>query len=118
LFNLLVGNCDAHGKNIAFLYAPKCELAPFYDLISTQCYETLSQKFSMKIGGENRLDWIQKRHLQIFSESIGVKFTLVLKEFNKLVALIEQHQSLLESYLPLKKVVNHNVQKFSRRLEV
>jgi len=118
LFNLLVGNCDAHGKNIAFLYAPKCELAPFYDLISTQCYETLSQKFSMKIGGENRLDWIQKRHLQAFSESIGVKFTLVIKEFNKLKALIEQHQSLLESYLPLKKVVNHNLQKLSRRLEV
>lgn len=118
LFNLLVGNCDAHGKNIAFLYAPKCELAPFYDLISTQCYEALSQKFSMKIGGENRLDWIQKPHLQALSESIGVKFTFVLKEFNKLVALIEQHQSLLESYLPLKKVVNHNVQTFSRRFEV
>ncbi|SFR60262.1 type II toxin-antitoxin system HipA family toxin [Thiomicrospira sp. ALE5] len=118
LFNLLVGNCDAHGKNIAFLYAPKCELAPFYDLISTQCYEALSQKFSMKIGGENRLDWIQKRHLQAFSESIGVKFTLVLKEFNKMVALIEQHQSVLEPYLPLKRVVNNNVQKLSRRFEV
>jgi len=57
LFNVLIGNRDAHRKNIAFLYTPRFELAPYYDLLSTQCYEGLSDKFSMKLGGENRLDW-------------------------------------------------------------
>ena len=117
LFNLLIGNRDAHGKNIAFLYAPKCELAPFYDLLSTQCYEGLSDKFSMKIGGENRLEWLQKRHLERFAEEIGVKFSLVLKEFNKLVGLIEKHQDLLDEYPVLKKVVDSNINRLKTRLE-
>lgn len=117
LFNLLIGNRDAHGKNIAFLYSPKCEIAPFYDLLSTQCYEGLSDKFSMKIGGENRLDWLQKRHLERFAEEIGVKFSLVVKEFNKLVALIEKNQGLLDEYPLLKKVVDSNIKRLQSRLE-
>jgi len=116
LFNVLIGNRDAHGKNIAFLYTPRCELAPFYDLLSTQCYEGLSDKFSMKIGGENRLDWLQKRHFERFADDIGVKFTLILKECNRLLSLIDKNQELLNEYAPLKKVVDGNVKLLQSRL--
>jgi len=117
LFNVLIGNRDAHGKNIAFLYTSRCELAPFYDLLSTQCYEGLSDKFSMKIGGENRLDWLQKRHFERFAEEIGVKFSLVVKEFNKLVSLIEKNQGLLDEYPFLRKVIDSNINRLKPRLE-
>ena len=117
LFNILIGNRDAHGKNIAFLYEPKCELAPFYDLLSTQCYDELSDKFSMKVGGENRLDWLQKRHFERFANDIGVKYSLVLKEFNKLVSSINKNQALLEDYPPLKEVVQSNIKRLKTRLE-
>lgn len=53
IFNYLIGNADAHGKNFSLLYQQKKpELAPAYDLLSTAIYSDLSQKMAMKIGGE------------------------------------------------------------------
>jgi len=37
-FNYIIGNHDAHGKNFSILYKKEFELAPFYDLVSTQVY--------------------------------------------------------------------------------
>lgn len=115
LFNILIGNRDAHGKNIAFLYAPKCELAPFYDLLSTQCYEGLSDKFSMKLGGENRLDWLQKRHFDRFAEAIGVKVSLIEKELTKLIKVIEQNHEILDGFPRLKPVLDSNIKRLKKR---
>lgn len=51
IFNYLIGNADAHGKNFSLLYAgDKPELAPAYDLLCTSVYEELSTKMAMKIG--------------------------------------------------------------------
>ncbi len=56
-FNLLIGNGDAHGKNFALLFkAGTAELAPAYDLLSTQVYPSLSEAFSMRIGPARRQD--------------------------------------------------------------
>ena len=63
IFNYLIGNADGHAKNIAMLFTPDGpELAPFYDLFCTAIYESLSSKLAMKIGGENRPQWIQQQH--------------------------------------------------------
>ncbi len=41
VFNVLIGNHDAHLKNISFLVGPNgISLAPFYDLVSTVVYST------------------------------------------------------------------------------
>lgn len=41
IFNMLVGNTDAHLKNLSFLVSPEgIQLAPHYDLLSTATYET------------------------------------------------------------------------------
>lgn len=41
VFNVLIGNHDAHMKNISFLVGPRgITLAPFYDLVSTVIYTT------------------------------------------------------------------------------
>ncbi|MCP4551044.1 MAG: type II toxin-antitoxin system HipA family toxin, partial [Bacteroidetes bacterium] len=62
-FNYLIGNMDGHAKNLSFIYqAKQIRLAPFYDMLCTDIYEDLSQKLAMKIGGENRLEWIMERH--------------------------------------------------------
>lgn len=43
VFNVLVGNTDAHLKNLSFLVSEEgVELAPHYDILSTACYETLA----------------------------------------------------------------------------
>ena len=116
LFNLIIGNHDAHGKNIAFLYSPKCVLAPFYDLISTQCYPGLSRKLSMKVGGENRINWLQVRHFERLSAEIGVKHILIKKEFRRLVQAIDENVDLVNEFEPLKQVINNNLKYLESRL--
>jgi len=78
IFNYLIGNADAHGKNISLMLTPAGPmLAPFYDLMSTAIYPNLAQKMAMKIGGEDRPDWIIAQRWQQFSEDIGIKFKLI-----------------------------------------
>jgi serine/threonine-protein kinase HipA len=78
IFNVLIGNADAHGKNVSFMLTPEGPLlAPFYDLMSTAIYPNLAQKMAMKIGGEDRPDWIIARRWEQFAEDIGIKFKLV-----------------------------------------
>jgi serine/threonine-protein kinase HipA len=52
IFNVLVGNADAHAKNYSLLYADGSRrMSPFYDLVSTLAWPELSKKLAMKIGG-------------------------------------------------------------------
>ena len=51
IFNVLIGNADAHGKNFSFLYSGgKRRLAPYYDLVSTLAWPNISKNLAMKIG--------------------------------------------------------------------
>ncbi|MBW2701992.1 MAG: type II toxin-antitoxin system HipA family toxin [Deltaproteobacteria bacterium] len=52
IFNVLIGNADAHGKNYSLLYSGgERRLAPYYDLVSTLAWPGLSKNLAMKIGG-------------------------------------------------------------------
>ena len=52
IFNVLIGNADAHGKNYSLLYSGgERRLSPFYDLVSTLTWSELSKTLAMKIGG-------------------------------------------------------------------
>ena len=52
IFNVLIGNADAHGKNYSFLYSGgERRLSPYYDLVSTLAWPDLSKNLAMKIGG-------------------------------------------------------------------
>lgn len=63
IFNYIIGNADAHGKNFSFLYTgEKPELSPAYDLLSTAIYPDLSDKMAMKIGGRYKADELCLRH--------------------------------------------------------
>ncbi len=81
IFNFLIGNSDAHGKNISLLLLPEGPmLAPFYDLLSTRIYAHygLAEGLAMKIGGEGDPRAIQKKHWEQFAEEVGIKPRLVL----------------------------------------
>lgn len=57
VFNVLIGNCDAHGKNYSLLYrSPAPSLAPLYDLLSTAVYGELTKRLAMSIDGATELD--------------------------------------------------------------
>jgi serine/threonine-protein kinase HipA len=80
IFNYIVGNGDAHAKNISLLLTGSGpRLAPFYDLICTAVYPQLAERMAMKVGNENRPAWIIERRWQVFSEEVGINFRLVQK---------------------------------------
>ncbi len=73
IFNYLIGNCDAHAKNLSMLIGREdYRLAPLYDLLSTKVYGSLSPKFAMRIGGQWRGDWVNKEHWRKLAEDAGV----------------------------------------------
>ena len=64
IYNFLVGNNDAHGKNFSLLYHgmgtanQQIRLAPVYDVVGTTYYPELSKDMAMKIGREYSSDQV------------------------------------------------------------
>ena len=80
IFNLVIGNHDAHGKNFSLLYEGNMtRLAPLYDLVSTVYYPEISKKMAMKLGGEYASDSILARHFDHFAEETNLSKQLVKK---------------------------------------
>ena len=72
-FNFLIGNCDAHLKNIAFVRDAgwkSIRLAPFYDLVCTTYYDGLSGSLAMSIGGKRKLESIDRAAFEREAESL------------------------------------------------
>lgn len=65
IFNVLIGNADAHGKNHSILYRKtERRLAPFYDLVCTLAWPELSKTPAMKIGNSDSIETITPAHWQ------------------------------------------------------
>jgi serine/threonine-protein kinase HipA len=56
-FTVLIGNADAHGKNIALLHptAETVELAPLYDTVPTALWPRLRTRAAMSVGARREL---------------------------------------------------------------
>ena len=68
IFNLIIGNADAHAKNFSLLHqGGAITLAPLYDLLSTVLYPDLSPRLAMKIGGKAVIADIEPRHWDRFA---------------------------------------------------
>ena len=69
IFNLIIGNADAHAKNFSLLHSSggAMTLAPLYDLLSTVIYPNLHVKLAMKIAGKAVLEDIEPRHWERFA---------------------------------------------------
>lgn len=89
LFNVLVFNCDAHGKNISFFVDQKgIALAPFYDLVNIKMYPDFEQEMAMVFGDEFDSDGISAYQLADFSESCHLDRTLVAQRLRVLATTI------------------------------
>lgn len=91
IYNYLIGNTDAHGKNFSLLYVHErgeTRLAPLYDLVCTIHYPELSKKMAMKIGGEYLLDKIIPRHFEKLAEETGLAKPLVKRRVHELATAV------------------------------
>lgn len=104
LFNLLIGNADAHSKNYSLLLegpgAPR--LAPLYDLLSTRVYgRRFGRKMGMKYGGEYRPDRIRGRHLDRIGDDLGIAGRRVRSQANEIARrALESREGARDRLLP------------------
>lgn len=105
IFNYIVGNADAHGKNFSFLIEKNAiRLAPFYDLLSTEVYPNLSRKMAMKIGDKYDPNDDFRRHWHRFADEISVNPGFVDKEIEYISNMFKkQTGSVADNYFPLYK---------------
>ncbi len=91
-FNFLIGNADAHGKNIALLYGAdgSVRLTPFYDLLCTAVYPELDQRLALHLGGERRPERLRRRHWEKLSEELAIAPRAVFGELERLTRTIEK----------------------------
>lgn len=86
VFNYLIGNADAHAKNISLLYdkLPKPRLAPFYDLVCTAVYSQLDDAMAMKIGRKSAPNNLYDGDWKKFIALAGVPQTEAIAEMARL----------------------------------
>ena len=89
IFNVIVGNADAHGKNFSILYGDEgAQLAPLYDVLSTVAWPDLSPKFAMKIGKRATLAELDIKGWTTFAADTGLGLPLIRRrvaEFSEAV---------------------------------
>lgn len=122
IFNFLIGNGDAHGKNFSILYKQDYEeLAPFYDLMSTVVYgNPYKAKMAMKLSGKYKFTDIRMRQFDKLSEITGFREQFIRQHVAKLSkqVLDKSHQLLLKFnkeqdaevkiYSDIVKIIEHN----------
>lgn len=89
LFNLIIGNADAHGKNFSLLYdRDGLRLAPLYDLLSTSWYPEVHARMAMPMAGAGRLEDFTPETLGEFAEQAGLTLTYVRRRCLDLLRLV------------------------------
>ncbi len=97
VFNHLIGNADAHAKNLSLLYSEpsKPVLAPFYDILCTGVYPNLDEKAAMKVGGKYKLEQALKHHWVKLASQAGLREQVGLNAMIQLATLFMDSISMV-----------------------
>ena len=88
LFQFLIGNSDAHGKNFSFFVRREgLEPAPWYDLVSVVQYPGLDHQLAMAFGDAFSLDEVEAFQLADFSKRCGINRGLLKREAARMAKL-------------------------------
>ena len=90
-FNYLVGNEDAHAKNLAVLYEPTgLRLAPYYDIVSTEVYNNLERKSAMKVGRANDFHGVQRSDWKRVADIMRLTWPVARAELQQIAARVAE----------------------------
>jgi serine/threonine-protein kinase HipA len=99
LLQYLIGNSDAHGKNISFFVEPGgLRLAPSYDLVAVCVYPKVDHELAMAIGDEfdisraRAFDWAE------LAEKCGLERRLVAREMRRMTKALRKALPELEAW--------------------
>jgi serine/threonine-protein kinase HipA len=89
IFNLIVGNADAHGKNFSLLHGGQgIRLAPLYDLLSTVQWPALSPRMAMPIGGARTIEELSAGAWERFAKACSLGLPLIRRRVRELANAI------------------------------
>ncbi|MBE6372135.1 MAG: type II toxin-antitoxin system HipA family toxin [Lentisphaerae bacterium] len=89
IFNVLIGNGDAHAKNFSVLYRGKnIRLAPVYDLLCTEIYDSLAHETAMSIGGETSFAGITRESFSQMARECKIRSDLVMTLIDEMLEKI------------------------------
>lgn len=92
LFQLLIGNYDAHGKNFSFyVHANGLAPCPWYDLLSVAMYPHIANEYAMAFGDAFTHAELTAYELAHFAQQCGIAPALLRKEAQKLSAAARLH---------------------------
>jgi serine/threonine-protein kinase HipA len=107
---------DAHAKNFSMLMDERAyQLAPFYDLLSTRAYPSLTPKLAMSIGGQLLVEELKSAHWEQLASEAGVAPRAVLEIVREITgtlpgvcpAVCKQFDPTPEENTMLNKLVRH-----------
>jgi serine/threonine-protein kinase HipA len=76
VFHYLVGNADAHAKNISLIHGGDgAHLAPLYDVVCTAAYPELDKQLALSIGDELDPDLITSIHFADLADDFSLNAT-------------------------------------------
>ncbi len=117
IFNLIVGNADAHGKNFSLLYAGTgTRLAPLYDLLTTIVYPELSPRLAMKIGRRALLEEMNVRGWELFAAEAGLGLPLVRRRVTEIGAAVESETRTVAGALENEGLDGGVLSKFAQKV--
>ena len=96
LFQFIIGNSDAHGKNYSFfVHGQGLEPAPWYDLVSVVQYTAVSHDLAMAFGDVFTLHDVKSFALADFAKRCGIGRAVLRREAARMAKLVAKHASEL-----------------------
>lgn len=87
MFNYLIGNADAHAKNLSVLVdAAGYRLAPFYDLLCVRVYGDTG--LALFIGDDDNFDAVGRHSWEALCQDCGFRLPETLKGFRKMATTL------------------------------
>jgi serine/threonine-protein kinase HipA len=92
LFQFIIGNSDAHGKNFSFfVHGQGLDPAPWYDLVSVVQYPSVSHELAMAYGDAFTLQEVKSFALADFAMRCGISRAVLRREASRMEKLVTRH---------------------------
>jgi len=122
IFNYLIGNTDAHAKNLSLLHSDLgVKLAPFYDLLSTEVYpeSVIDHEMAMLINGKGKYSSLRPKDFIALFENLEQNATNMMKtikdKFSDIASMAENlRKNMPDPDMPIyKKIIAIIKKRFS-----
>lgn len=116
MFNYLIGNADAHAKNVSVLIDDAgYRLAPFYDLLCVQAYG--DKRLALFIGDEEEFDAVGAHSWEAFCKDCGFRYEQTMAEFRKLGAAVNKAWTKVRDGISSDEKTTPEEQQLIRRID-